>query len=79
MPTCNYIIHREKALEVGGFSSIYERAGEDLDFQALAWTPGLGVRYFSPVGPIRVDVAFPVDKRETDSSFQIYIALGQPF
>lgn len=40
---------------------------------------GGGVRYFTPIGPIRVDVAFPVDKRQTDSNFQIYIALGQPF
>lgn len=40
---------------------------------------GGGVRYLSPIGPIRADVAFPLDKRETDSSFQIYIALGQPF
>ncbi len=40
---------------------------------------GGGVRYLSPIGPIRADVAFPLDKRDTDSSFQIYIALGQPF
>lgn len=40
---------------------------------------GGGLRYFSPVGPIRLDVAFPLDKRETDRGFQIYIALGQPF
>lgn len=40
---------------------------------------GGGVRYLSPVGPIRVDVAFPLDKRETDRGFQLYISLGQPF
>lgn len=40
---------------------------------------GAGVRYFTPIGPIRFDVAFPLDRRESDSSFQIYIALGQPF
>ncbi len=40
---------------------------------------GGGVRYFTPIGPLRVDVAFPLDKRETDSDFQLYIALGQPF
>ncbi len=40
---------------------------------------GGGLRYFSPIGPIRVDAAFPLDKRDSDSAFQIYIALGQPF
>ena len=24
----------------------------------LEWTPGMGVRYFSPIGPIRVDLAY---------------------
>ena len=40
---------------------------------------GGGVRYFTPIGPIRVDAAFPLDRRETDREFQIYIALGQAF
>lgn len=40
---------------------------------------GGGVRYFTPVGPIRVDVAVPLDKRETDRGFQLYISLGQSF
>ena len=40
---------------------------------------GGGVRYFTPIGPIRADIAFPTNKRETDRSFQIYIALGQSF
>ncbi|MEZ5894261.1 MAG: BamA/TamA family outer membrane protein [Parvularculaceae bacterium] len=40
---------------------------------------GGGIRYLTPIGPIRADIAFPLDKRETDGDFQIYIALGQPF
>ncbi len=40
---------------------------------------GGGVRYFTPVGPIRVDVAVPLDKRDSDRSFQLYISLGQSF
>lgn len=40
---------------------------------------GVGARYFTPIGPIRFDVAFPLDGRESDGDFQIYIALGQPF
>ncbi|MEM9169496.1 MAG: BamA/TamA family outer membrane protein [Pseudomonadota bacterium] len=40
---------------------------------------GGGARYFTPIGPLRVDVAIPLDRRETDSSFQLYVSLGQPF
>ena len=40
---------------------------------------GGGVRYFTPIGPIRVDAAFPLDRREADRAFQLYIALGQAF
>lgn len=40
---------------------------------------GGGIRYFTPIGPIRLDAAFPLDQREADRSFQIYIALGQSF
>lgn len=28
------------------------------DLGELAWTPGVGVRYFSPIGPIRVDLGY---------------------
>lgn len=28
------------------------------DVTALQWTPGFGIRYFSPVGPIRIDVGY---------------------
>lgn len=40
---------------------------------------GAGVRYFTPIGPIRIDAAFPLNGRDSDRDFQIYIALGQPF
>lgn len=35
---------------------------------------GLGLRWYSPIGPIRVDFALPLD--ESDSSFQIHFAAG---
>ncbi|MCP5432419.1 MAG: outer membrane protein assembly factor [Alphaproteobacteria bacterium] len=40
---------------------------------------GLGLRYLSPVGPIRLDVAVPFDRRRIDDGFQIYVSLGQAF
>ncbi len=41
---------------------------------------GAGFRYFSPIGPFRFDIGFPLDKRENvDDSFQIYLSIGQAF
>ena len=40
---------------------------------------GGGVRYLSPVGPLRIDLAFPVNPRPSDSSVQFLISLGQEF
>jgi translocation and assembly module TamA len=40
---------------------------------------GTGVRYYTSIGPIRFDVAFPTRRRPTDDRFEIYIGLGQAF
>lgn len=50
------------------------------DFEeTMRWAGGLGLRYFSPVGPVRLDVAVPINKRDIDDAFQFYISLGQAF
>jgi translocation and assembly module TamA len=36
---------------------------------------GVGLRYKTPIGPIRFDVARPVD----DSSYQFHFSIGQVF
>jgi translocation and assembly module TamA len=44
------------------------------------WSAGLGLRYYTSIGPIRLDLAVPLSRRrEVDSRFQIYISLGQAF
>jgi translocation and assembly module TamA len=41
---------------------------------------GVGVRYFTSIGPIRVDFAFPINKRKgIDSKMQFIMSLGQAF
>ncbi|MEM8842525.1 MAG: BamA/TamA family outer membrane protein, partial [Pseudomonadota bacterium] len=48
----------------------------DDGFQVAA---GFGLRYYSPAGPIRVDVAFPLNGRPVDDAFQLYFSIGQAF
>ena len=52
-----------------------------LDFnESLFWGWGLGYRFYTDFGPIRADVAFPLNRRKgIDDSFQIYISIGQAF
>ena len=40
---------------------------------------GLGARYYSPVGPIRVDVGVPVNPQDDDEAFQLYLSIGQAY
>ena len=41
---------------------------------------GAGVRYYTPIGPIRVDLAVPTKRYSSDDDkFEIYIGLGQAF
>lgn len=49
------------------------------DFSNLRYAAGFGVRYKLPFGPIRADVAFPLDRREGDADFQVYVSIGQAF
>jgi len=62
--------------EVG---NVYASSVPQLNHQQLQST-GIGVRYHTPVGPIRLDVALPLDRRpKVDAPFQIYMSIGQSF
>lgn len=46
----------------------------------LMWSTGLGLRYYTAIGPVRFDFAVPLDKRDNiDDDYQIYLSLGQAF
>ena len=43
------------------------------------WGVGGGIRYLTPVGPFRFDMAWNPDRHEGEDSFAFHIALGYPF
>ncbi|HWN44799.1 MAG TPA: translocation/assembly module TamB domain-containing protein [Thermoanaerobaculia bacterium] len=45
----------------------------------LAKSLGLGLRMKSPVGLLRLDLAFPLDRKPGDESYQLYLGLGNAF
>jgi len=48
-------------------------------FSGFRYGTGLGVRYYSSFGPIRVDVGTPVARRSGEPRVAVYVSLGQAF
>ena len=51
----------------------------DVDPREAKLGLGAGVRYRSPVGPIRLEVAWKLDREELEDPFEIFLSLGNPF
>lgn len=49
------------------------------DFEDIRIGAGIGARYLTGFGPLRLDVAFPINPRPTDSFVAVYVSLGQAF
>ncbi|MCY1665725.1 autotransporter assembly complex protein TamA [Rhizobium sp. SL86] len=49
------------------------------DFSDIRMGAGLGLRYATPFGPLRLDVALPLDRYKGGSAYGIYAGIGQSF
>jgi translocation and assembly module TamA len=58
--------------------NVYDNSLPEFDERFL-WGAGVGLRYYTDFGPLRLDVAFPINPRDTDDKFQIYVGIGQAF
>ncbi|MEO5362989.1 MAG: BamA/TamA family outer membrane protein [Magnetococcus sp. DMHC-8] len=48
--------------------------------ESLLLGAGGGVRYKTPIGPLRLDIGVPLHRRaEVDSAYQFYVSIGQAF
>lgn len=48
-------------------------------FSGMHYGVGLGLRYYSSFGPIRIDVGTPLNPARGDSRIGVYVSLGQAF
>jgi outer membrane translocation and assembly module TamA len=62
--------------------NVFERVTQ-FDVGELRGALGFGMRYLSPVGPIRVDVGFKLDRRVIGGSLEkrheIHLSIGHAF
>ncbi|MDF1607528.1 autotransporter assembly complex protein TamA [Hoeflea sp. YIM 152468] len=54
-------------------------AGQNFSDAEFKTGAGLGLRYATPFGPLRIDVAVPLNKGPTDPDYGIYAGIGQAF
>ncbi len=45
----------------------------------LRWGAGTGFRWYTAIGPLRFDIGFPLNRRDQDDPFQMYLSIGQAF
>ena len=65
---------------VVAFTDIGSVSGSILpDFNDIKVGVGAGVRYLTAVGPIRLDVAVPLQPDDGDPALAVYVGLGQAF
>ena len=62
-------------LDVGNVWSDWQ----EVDLSEVRTAIGLGVRYRSPVGPIRLEVGWKLDREPGESAAELFINLGNPF
>jgi len=59
--------------------SAFESAWPDFD-ASVRYAAGIGFRYFTTIGPLRFDIAVPINRRKgIDDSFEFYLSIGQAF
>ncbi|MBU2342309.1 MAG: BamA/TamA family outer membrane protein, partial [Alphaproteobacteria bacterium] len=49
------------------------------DFSDLRFGAGIGGRYYTNFGPLRVDLAMPLDRQPGENKFAVYVSIGQAF
>jgi outer membrane protein insertion porin family len=53
--------------------------GTDFDPTDLRLGAGVGLRFFSPLGPLRLDVGYNLDREDDEKEYQIHFSVGSSF
>lgn len=64
---------------VGFLDGGYVAGDEFPGIEDLRLGAGVGVRYYTGLGPLRADIAIPLNKQDGDPDYAIYVGIGQAF
>jgi outer membrane protein insertion porin family len=53
-------------------------ASQGIDFADMRVSIGGGIRWLSPIGPLRIEVGFPLNARSGDQIQRIQFSFGAP-
>lgn len=53
--------------------------GSTPDFSNLRYGAGIGGRFYTNFGPMRLDIATPIDRRPGEARVSVYVSIGQAF
>lgn len=56
---------------------VYDR--EIPSFSDIRFGVGIGARYYTNFGPVRIDIATPLSRRDGESPVSLYVGIGQAF
>ncbi|WP_353684783.1 outer membrane protein assembly factor BamA [Thermodesulfovibrio sp. 3907-1M] len=60
------------------FGNVWKRVG-DVDVSNLKYTTGAGLRYKTPVGPLRIDYGYKLNRKAGESHGEIHFSIGHAF
>ena len=64
---------------VGFIDGGYVAADRFPGIEELQLGAGVGARYYTGLGPLRLDLAIPLNKRPGDPDYAVYVGIGQSF
>ena len=53
--------------------------GSTPDFSNLRFGTGIGGRFYTNFGPMRLDLATPINRRPGEARITVYVSIGQAF
>ncbi len=74
---------RYRASDTLGYVAFLDAGAAGLNVEppidAMRFGAGVGLRYYTAFGPLRADIAVPLNKEDGDADLQLYISIGQAF